>query len=722
MRRWSSFVVARPRTVLAVVLVLVAIAGVWGAGVFSRLSLGGYTDPGSESAQVEQIVDEHFGRQTPDLVVVYTARAGESLDELGPAVAARVDALDPTLLAGEPMSYWSAPPPAAPFLRSTDGERGMLVLPLAGDESSRIADVGQFEDALRIDGVDTEFSGFSVVADAYNSISESDLVTAESVSFPILMVLLLVIFGSVVGAAVPLCIGGMAIVVSLGMLRVLSHFTEVSGFAVNIASLVGLGMSIDYGLFVVTRFREELRSGSSPADALHRTLATAGRTVGFSALLLGCGFLGMLVFPQALVRSFAYGGMFAVLIAAALALSALPAALALLGRRIDALSWRRGVVDRSEARAVRFWGGVASTVMRRPVAVATAVTAVLVFLALPLGSASLGDLDHTGLPAGHPARTAVDDIARDFPMSNNGATLLLQGADGAPPTPEQNLRFSSALDRVDGVSRVLPVGTAEDFTVVRAVLDGADRSAEALAAVERLRVMPVPEGTTLRIGGLNAATIDGVDAMGSRLPWMIATMIAATCVAMFAAFRSVLLPVKAVAMAALSLAATFGILTWIFEQGHGAHLLGVDPGPLPGAMVLLIVAVVFGLSTDYEIFLLSRMSEAHRRGASTRDAVREGIARTGRIVTAAAALLVVVTGAFTLSDLTMMRFIGVGMIVALVIDTTLVRMLLVPALVALMGEANWWAPRWARASTTPPRASDPDPEHAVSQSNTAAVD
>lgn len=262
MTRWSALVVARPKLVLTAVIFLVLASGAWGSGVFDRLSLGGYTDPGSESAGVESLIEEEFGRQTPDLAVTYTARPGETIDALGHEVSARLAQIDPAALADTPLSYWTAPAQAREFLRSTDGTEGLVVLSLRGSENTRIAAYHDLAPLLLIDGVNTEFSGFSVIANAYNEESESDLITAEAISFPILLVLLLVIFGGLVGSAVPLCIGGLAILGALGALRGISYATEVSAFSINIASLVGLGMSVDYGLFVVTRFREELRSGA----------------------------------------------------------------------------------------------------------------------------------------------------------------------------------------------------------------------------------------------------------------------------------------------------------------------------------------------------------------------------------------------------------------------------------------------------------------------------
>ena len=363
-----------------------------------------------------------------------------------------------------------------------------------------------------------------------------------------------------------------------------------------------------------------------------------------------------------------------------------------------------GVVERGEDRAHRFWGGVAARVMRRPVPIATAIVAGLLVLAAPLAGAALGDLDHTGLPAAHPLRVAVDDLAADFPLANNGATLILQGSDGKAPPPAATAELFRATAAVDGVQRVVPVGATDTFVAIRP--SSTTPTTRRGHGDGRRTARPPPEGTE-KSWRVNALTADGLDAMAARLPWMIG---------LGGHLRADApgVPVRGAAPEGdrdghLSLAASFGVLTWIFETATVPNS-GVTPERLPATMVVLIIAVVFGLSTDYEIFLMSRMVEAHDKGASTEEAVRIGTAHTGRIVTAAAALLIVVTGAFTLSELTMMRFIGLGMIVALLIDATVIRMMLVPALVKLMGEANWWAPGFlARKAPTPGSPEDPKP-------------
>ena len=708
--RLVEAIIGRARLVVATCIAVVLAAGIWGAGVLSDLSLGGYSDPGSEAAQVDDIVDAEFGRSAPDIAIVYTPRDGRSIDDIRGVVEANLAEIDASLLVRAPLTYWNVPPAFAEGLTSFDRRSVAAVLTFTGDEDTRVKSYRDIKDARMLDGIDVEFGGFSAIADAYNTQARADLVRAEIITFPILMVLLLLIFGGVTAAAVPLCIGGLGILASLAVMRVLTTFTEVSIFATNIATLVSLGMAVDYSLFVLTRFREELRRGATTEDAVRRTMATAGRTVAFSGLLLVCGFIGMLIFPQAMVRSLGFGGMAAVGAAAFVSLTALPATLMLLGHRINSLSWRKGAIDRGDERAERFWGSVASRVMRRPILIAVAILAFLALLSAPIFGLTLGDLDHKGLPQDAPARVATDKLFSDFPLANSGVTIMVQSAEGGSPDPLAVQEVANEVARQNGIAAAAPAGEAEDFAVVRAILSSPDRTEGALAAVDSIREITPPDGTVIGVGGPTALSQDGIAAIYNTIPWMFAIMIAATFVVTTAAFRSIVLSIKAIVMAMVSLAATFGVLTLIFDDGHGAGVLGINPGPVQATMSILILAVVFGLSTDYEIFLLSRIVEAHDRGASTREAVRIGAARTGRVVTAAALLLITVTAAFSLSELSMMRLLGIGVIVGLILDATVVRMLLVPALVALMGEANWWLH---------PSASRPEPDRVLSDKDSA---
>ncbi len=696
MTRWASIVVTRKWWVLTVVLIAAIVAGIWGSGVFSKLSQGGYIDPGSESAEVSRIVEDNFGRQDPDIVAIYTVPGGKTLSDLEPAVTDTLDRFRAEVPTESVTSYWSAAPPAKQLLLSEDGTKVAATVVLSPDSHVTVATFADLLPKLEIDGVESEFAGGSVVGVSLSSRLQADLVRAEAIALPVTLVLLVFVFGGLVAAAVPVFVGLLAVLSSLGILRLLTEVTEISSFALNVASLIGLGLAIDYGLFIVSRFREELAGGATSADATRRTVLTAGRTVMFSGLLLVCAFAGMLVFPQAVIRSLGFGAIAAVTGAAVLSLTVVPALLAILGHRIDALSWRKGAAQRGEERARRFWGGVVTRVMRRPAVVAVGITAGLLVLAAPLTKATLGEITYTALPADDPARVATETLATEFPSTGEGATLIVRGPDGAPPSPGDLSRVVAAAKQVDGIGQAVVLATQNDVTAIQALYAQGVEGAAAGDAVQGLRAIDAPPGTDVLVGGGRATVDDGNTAIVQWLPAMIAIMVGSTLVLMFLAFGSVVLPVKAVAMAGLSLAATFGVLTWVFQEGHGAELLGVTPAPLEATFVVLILAVVFGLSTDYEVFLMSRMVEARAAGATTEDAVRIGAERTGRVVTAAAMLLIVVTGAFTVSGLSIMRFLGVGMILALIIDATVVRMLLVPSLVTLMGEANWWAPAWMR--------------------------
>ncbi|MFE3290066.1 MMPL family transporter [Rhodococcus sp. NPDC059234] len=693
MSRWASFVASRKWWVLVLAVLAVLVSGLWGLGVFGKLSQGGYFDPNSESARVSLLIDDKLGQQSPDIVAIYTAPEGRTVADIGPQVQQTLTAFREQWPTRSVTSYWSVDPSTAKLMLSKDGTKALATVFVDWDAGPTLADLDSMTKALSPPGIETQFGGGTVVGHSFNQHLTQDLVKAEAIALPITLVLLVLIFGTVVAAAVPVFVGMLTVFSALATLRALTTLTEVSSFALNVASLLGLGLAIDYGLFIVSRYREELAGGSEPAEAVRRTVCTAGRTVMFSGLLLVCAFGGMLIFPQPVIRSLGYGAIAAVVSAAVLSLTAVPALLAILGRRINSLAWRRGAVERGEERAARFWSGVVTRVMRRPVTVAVTITAGLLVLASPLLGVTLGEITYTALPANDPSRAASQTLAEDFTSTGDSAQLMLRGEDGVRPTTAQLGEFTAEARAVEGVAQVRLVASTDDFAVLQAVYAEGTPPADTVRA---LRAIDPPAGTSLGVGGGVALTEDTNSSIVAHLPWMIAIMVGSTLVLLFLAFGSVVLPIKAVAMAGLSLAATFGVLTWIFQQGHGAAMLGVTPNPLEPTFVVLILAVVFGLSTDYEVFLMSRMVEARENGASTEEAVRIGTARTGRIVTAAAALLIIVTGAFTLSGLSIMRFLGVGMILALIIDATVVRMLLVPSLVKLMGEANWWAPAWMR--------------------------
>ncbi|BAL90045.1 putative membrane protein [Actinoplanes missouriensis 431] len=684
---WGTRVARLRWSVLVVALVAVLGAGVWGVGVFDRLTEGGYSDPDSESARAADVVATALGGQSGDVIAIYTPDRG-TIDDA--ALAKRITARLGELPGGAVVStasYWDD---KAPRYAAADRSSAAAVITLAGaDDAEKMTSYADIEESLGVPGAHLQLAGSVPLSHASNERSADDLVFAEMISLPIVLVLLLFIFGSLVAASLPVLIGGAAVLGSLGVLHTVALTHEVNSFAVNVASLLGLGMAIDYGLFMVGRFREE-QAAHPTAEAIRRTVATAGRTVLFSATLLMTALAGLLLFPQGFLKSLAYGGLAAVFLAMLLSLTLLPAVLAILGPRVDKLPVRLP----ARSATGRGWSRLAGVVLRRPVLVAVPILAGLLVLALPIGGVRFGENDERVLPSDDPSRVAIETLKAGYPQfSTGGVQIVMRGVATDDARASAMSAFSDALAKVPGVTEVTTTGVTGDLLVLNAALADPDPfSAAARQAVDDLRALPAPAGADVLIGGATARNVDSIAAIAAKLPLMIGLLAGATLVLMFLAFGSILLPIKAVVMSALSLTATFGILIWIFQDGHGAGLLNVTPAPLEAGIVVLMAAVVFGLSTDYEVFLLSRMVEARVRGATTAEAVTIGLTRTGRVISAAALLLIVVTGAFALSSVTTMRFVGVGMIIALLLDATVVRMLLVPAVLALFGDAAWWAP------------------------------
>lgn len=720
---WGAWVYRHRVATVVAVVILSVLGGVWGSGVTDRLSQGGFEDPGSESSRAAAVTERALGPQGGRMAVVYTAPPGTTVDD--PAVAAAVTgtlAALPTDAVRSSLSYWST---GAPQLVTSDRTRGLAVITLAGSDSADQLDAYErIADRLAPPGIGTQVAGVTPVNLAVNEAAAADIIRAESVSLPVVLVLLTIAFGSLVAASLPVVVGLLAIAGSLAVLRVVALGVEVNAFAVNIVTLLGLGLAIDYGLFMVGRFREELARGQPTGDAVRVTVATAGRTVAVSATLLVVALSGLLLFPQGFLKSLGYGGMAAVAVAAAVTLTLLPAALGLLGPRVDALRvWRRRTGR--HAAPARRWERLALAVMRRPTLVAVSITAGLLMLGVPILGAQFGQNDQRQLPEANPARVAADAVQRDFPgLTGNATTIVVQGAAGAPAPQavEQVVRDVGALP---GVAAVAPDKVGGDVVTLSATLRDDPLAGQARRTIEDIRAIPDPDATRVLVDGPTAQGADTLAAVTETLPLMAVLLIGATLVMLFLAFGSVVLPVKAVLLSALSLCATFGVLVWIFSNGNGAELLGVTPAPLEAGVVILMAAIVFGLSTDYEVFLLSRIAEARAHGATTTQAVSRGLARTGQVITAAALLLIVVTGAFAFSSVSTTRFIGVGMILALLLDATVVRMLLVPALLRLLGDAAWWAPEplrrlhrrvGLRADEPPagvhaaaPRTAQPDP-------------
>ncbi|MFB7169447.1 MMPL family transporter [Streptomyces sp. NPDC056254] len=736
----------RPRLVLVAALVFLVLSAVFGSGATGRLKTQGYDDPRSESSRAAAVAARHSGG-SPNLVVVAQARGG-SVDD--PAARSAGEALT-RRLAAEPdvdavTSYWAG---GAAELRSRDGRAAMLVAHVDGEGDRLGARVERLSAELTTPaGAGTAAAPLSVrvggpaLVDAeLQKLSESDLKRAEAVVLPGTLVLLVLVFGSVVAAALPLVIGVLAVLGTLLALSVLGSVTDVSVFALNLTTALGLGLGIDYGLLVVSRFREELTAGYAPRTAAVRTVRTAGHTIVFSAATVSAALATLLVFPPYFLRSFAYAGIAVVVIAAVSAVTVLPALLALLGRRVNAwaVPWRRQV--RSGSRS-RFWEGLARIVVRRPLLAALPVIGLLALLAGPFAHAGFATPDDRALPAGSAARQ-VGDLVRDaFDMKGAGALTVLTTGEASPSARAEHARRLSALPQVAQV--VTPEGAFRDGARVPrpepahpepapaaepAGTAGA-RPAEAPAAgpsplsvvplvdprshaaqqlVRDVRATPGPAGTDTLVGGPSAVLVDAKTTVGDRLPLALALITATTFVLLLAFTRSLLLPLKAIALNALSLAAVLGAMTWIFQSGHLRHLLGFTPGPLSTTMPVLLFCIVFGLSVDYEVFVLARIKEAHDAGEDDRASIVSGIGRTGGIVTTAGALLAFTLFGFGTSQVSLLQFFGIGAGLGVLLDATLVRGVLVPALMRLAGGLNWWAP-WPLRRRVPLPASRPPPD------------
>jgi RND superfamily putative drug exporter len=693
--RWGAFVGRRALAVLLAGIALAVAAGAYGFGVFDHLSQGGFDDPSSESARELAAERDTFGNQNIDVVAIYSS---DDLAATDPQFRAGVEEIVAGLAPGTTATvvpYYAAPAEAG--LVSQDGHSAEVLISLAGESQddylTNYDELSPTLEAPESTGLRTDLAGPFAVYNDTNEITSEDLARAESISMPVVVLLALLIFGSLVAASMPALVGLLSMVGALALVRLITTFTDVSVFSVNVISLLGIGLAIDYALFVISRFREEL--AQLPEDdpeavptAVRRTMTTAGRTVLFSGLTVAAAMSSLLIFPQAFLKSMGYGGMAAVLVAMLAALTVLPATLRLLGRRVDGgrLPWRRHrPVEVNDAHGR--WAALSRGVMRRPWLVIALTVGGLLLLASPFLGAKWGSVDYRVLPPDAPAHVAAEKLS-DFGPETSSASLLVRGASQADVAA-----YADQVDHVDGVLGVQTVATEGDATLLRASWAGNSQNEQSQEVVQKIRDLEPASGDAL-VGGLSANTVDLIDSVGAHLPWMGLIVAGVMLVLLFVAFGSLVLPVKAVVMNLFSISASFGVVTWIFSDGHLSGLLGFTPqGFLDATNPILMLAILFGLSMDYEVFLLSRVREQWDRTGDNDVAVATGVQKTGRIITSAAVLLAVVIGAFALSGIVFMKMLGIGMLVALLVDATVVRALLVPATMKLLGRVNWWAPR-----------------------------
>ncbi|MEV6390638.1 MMPL family transporter [Nocardia xishanensis] len=699
--RWGDLVHRYRFGVLGVVVAgLLALAS-YGIGIENHLSSSGLEDPTSESARASRIADEAWGRDhESDVVLLVTAPEGKTVDdpELTRTVVAHLDRLPrdhPDEIAGINGAYWATETGKAsgPLFARDDRRHAFVLIAIRGDDDTEmVRNYRKVKDDFHIPGIDVQVAGLQPIAGTLTDTLTDDVHRMEVVALPVVAVLLFFVFGGLVAAALPLAIGALTVTGANGIMRIFTNFTEVNSFVTGVVSMIGVGLAIDYGLFIVSRFREELAAGHDTRTAVRRTVSTAGRTVVFSATMIVASLGGLLIFPQGFLKSLAYGAISTVLLAALAAITILPAALGIIGSRVDRLGLTRFRRTKTAAEIENgFWGRTTDWVMRRPLRVAVPIVLGLCLLIIPIENLAFGGMSETYLPPDNTTRLAQQHFDELFPKRQPDPLQLIVISEDRTAIGQLYRQVNQAPGLASEFSVPASAPAHTDLYRLRATLADSD---DAGPTIEYLRALDVPDGLTLLVGGQPAIQEDSIDTLLDRMPYMIAAVVLVTTLLMFLTFGSLVLPIKAALMSALGLGSTLGILTWIFIDGHGAELLNFTPQPIMSPVLVLIIAIIYGLSTDYEVFLLSRMVEARAKGADTTEAIRVGTAHTGGIITAAALILLVVTGAFAFSDLVMMQYIAYGMIAALFIDATLLRMVLVPAVMKLLGDRCWWAPAW----------------------------
>ncbi|MFH9619031.1 MMPL family transporter [Streptomyces pratensis] len=705
---------SRWRFALLALTVLVTIGlGAVGMGVFGKLSGGGWTPADSDSARADSLLREHFRSGSPDLVLLVEAPG--SVDEPQAAAAgrhlterlradARVQHLD---------SYW---PQGDPALVSRDRRTALISLRLRGGEHATAAAAEDIrrETATGTAPLKASAAGRAVAKRDLEKQSQHDLVRAELIAAPLVLLILVWIFGNVLSALLALSVGGIAVVGTLALLHALTEFTQVSIFAVNLTTALGFGLAIDYGLFIITRHREELAAGRDVRQAVLVSVRTAGRTVFFSAVTVTLSMAALLVFPMYFLRSLAYAGMSVAALAGLTAVLVLPVCLLAAGHRVNG---RRGPSPSSgegteSADAERgFFFRTARIVMRRPFLTVILVAPALLCLAAPFQRVEFGLSDDRALPASSPVHRATDVLRNDFDTQATAmASIVLPGLTSPSSRSlseyAREVSLTAHVVRVDtatgsyagGDRQAPPTQSSARFSGasggwLSVVTDAEPFSAEGGELVGALRAVPAP--VPALVGGDAAALVDTRAAVGERLGPAVGIIVLVIFTLLFLFTGSVLIPVKALLLNLLSLTATFGAIVHVFQDGNLRWLVGdfLVTGTTDTLLPVLMFCITFGVSMDYEMFLLSRIMEEHRRTGDTTSAVAFGLERTGRLFTAAALVLAITMAAMATSGLTPLKLLGVGLTLAVVLDATLVRMLLVPAIMKMAGRANWWCPR-----------------------------
>jgi putative drug exporter of the RND superfamily len=746
---WGAFVYRRRRALVLISIVVALVFFPLAGQATGLLSSGGWLLAGSESAAVTDRLASQFGEGRSQLIVLFEADGGDAAsDQVQDLVAAAVAPLRSDPRVRGVVGYRESG--QDPGFISRDGQKTFTLVLLEATDEESIDQVAELRALIQPQpGLSFQLTGYGPLAGDANVQSEEDLQRAEIVSLPIVLLILVIVFASLVAAGLPLLVAGLAIPTTIGLVFVVAHFTTMSIYVVNVATMLGLALAIDYSLFLVSRFREELRKGRQVGDAVEVAVATAGKAVAFSGIAVAIGLLGLLLFASPAISSIGIAGSLVVLSSVVYALTFLPALLGMLGPRVNALSLaagfrlfrrRLGLAPAETADRQSRWGQVARWVMRHPIAVLLPTLVVLLLAGTPFLRLNQAVPDAAVLPAGRESRDAYVALRDEFPSSGATPFIVLVNVPGTP-TSESNIAalsdYANRLAELPDVTAVEspfrhpllvdpstgapldPTAVAALFAAPESALNeqqlalrqalqtfisgstvrlnvhtGADpASAEALAQTEALRAVDAGSGMSTQVGGYIAGNFDTLASMRERTPWAVALTMLVSAVVLFLLFGSVVLPVKAVFMTLLSITASFGALVWIFQEGNLHQFLGFEPlGYTVAGNPLIMFAVIFGLSMDYEVLLLSRVQEAYRRTGDNTASVAEGLIRTASVITGAALIMVCVFAAFALADVITIKSIGVGMAIAVFLDATIIRVLLVPATMRLMGRWNWWAP------------------------------
>jgi trehalose monomycolate/heme transporter len=723
--------------VLCVAMVVTVAAATYGFGVFGALKGTTIVDPTSESAHAQTLLASQLSKGSTDIVILLSSSTARATDPAFEQAATQlVQKLQALPQVASVTSYYSS---QSAGLLSRDG-RATLVLVELSAQGGKQHNYTKVAPLITSPTLQVSIGGSFTSDQQFNEQVGADLVHAESIAVPLVILLLVLIFQGLVAAGLPLLIGGIAILGSFAILRVVTSFMDVSTFAINVVTFMGLGLAIDYSLFIVTRFREELAANEADVrGALQRTMRTAGRTILFSGLTVGTSLITLLLFPEVFLRSMGWGAMAATLVALLAALTILPALLAILGRLVNALSFQHLFRRMVPERRVRVsapdqgqWYRLAQTVMRFPVPVAVATIGLLVLLGTPFLHASFSSPDQRLLPPEKSARVVFEQLQQNFPQQSGEGIPIAITMTGNALSPANLARLDGYVRQIETIPGVLavkslvtvdpslslaayqqlyanPAANPQLATAAAVYANGnatkvivdtnaLQRSSAATQIVSQLRATQAPKGFTTLVGGATAQQVDLFASLRATIPWALVVIAGAVLVLLFLLTGSLVLPLKALLLNVLSLSATFGALVWVFQDGHLQSLLGFQSvGSLDSTQPVLIFGLAFGLSMDYEVFLLSRIKEQFDLTGDNRAAVALGLQRIGGLITSAALLLAVVVGAFVTAKIIFIQEIGLGVALAVVMDATVVRGLLVPAMMRLLGRWNWWAPSPLRA-------------------------